>query len=160
MRARSLSDRFWEKVNKTDTCWLWTAADDGGRGYGLIRVNMQLPMQKAHRVAWELCVGAIPDGLCVLHKCDVVKCVNPSHLFLGTYKDNAVDCIKKGRFSFAQTGEDHPKAILNTIQVAEIKALLLAGGKHGFRTALAKKYGVSRAAISHIEAGRTWREVV
>ena len=75
-------------------CWLWTASLTGP-GYGQFGVKGRVEL--AHRVSYELHVGAIPDGLCVLHRCDVRHCVNPNHLFLGTHSDNSRDCVSKGR---------------------------------------------------------------
>ena len=94
--TRLLATRFWEKVKKSDDCWVWTAAIDKC-GYGYIGLGPGKGMGKAHRVSWQLHKGGIPEGLCVLHKCDNPSCVNPEHLFLGTQKDNAVDRELKGR---------------------------------------------------------------
>jgi hypothetical protein len=85
--------RFWAKVEKTDGCWLWRAQI--ACGYGRFRSD-QGNMQ-AHRFAWIITNGPIPDGLWVLHKCDVKICVNPEHLFLGTHEDNMADMVQKGR---------------------------------------------------------------
>lgn len=76
-------------------CWLWIGVLDRG-GYGRIPIK-KYKVRSAHRVAWELFNGLIPNGLFVLHKCDTRSCVNPEHLFLGTQTDNMVDCAKKGR---------------------------------------------------------------
>lgn len=96
---RPLADRFWEKVQKTKTCWLWTGANLGGKWpYGMLgKPGDPTVLYKAHRLSWELHVGPIPDGLFVLHKCDVPLCVNPDHLFLGTAADNMADMVQKGR---------------------------------------------------------------
>ena len=85
---------FWDKVEKTEGCWLWKRGLDDG-GYGIVRMDGKV--WKAHRVAWFLTYGIIPDK--VLHKCDIPRCVNPEHLFLGSQKDNMADAYKKGRWS-------------------------------------------------------------
>lgn len=84
--------RFWSKVNKTASCWLWTGAK-GKWGHGSFQGS------SAHRFAYKQLVGPIPDGMFVCHRCDVGSCVNPEHLFLGTQRDNIHDAINKGRFN-------------------------------------------------------------
>lgn len=79
-------------------CWLWLRGINA-KGYG--QFGRKHGSDQAHRVAWELYRGQIPDGMNVCHSCDVRCCVNPDHLFLGTQKDNMQDCMKKGRLSIA-----------------------------------------------------------
>jgi len=86
---------FWSKVKKNEFgCWSWTGAKDR-RGYGQMRVDRK--HVSAHRMSWLIHYGPIPDGMCVLHKCDTRECVRPDHLFLGTAKDNSQDMMTKGR---------------------------------------------------------------
>lgn len=91
---RPLADRFWEKVQKTDTCWTWGGSRHY-RGYGFIRSGRTNVL--AHRVAWELTNGSIPENMLVCHTCDNTSCVNPEHLFLGSQSDNMRDMTAKGR---------------------------------------------------------------
>lgn len=87
---------FWNKVNKTDSCWEWTAAKSNG--YGVCAIS-NTKIEKAHRFSWMIAFGKIPDGLFVCHKCDNRGCVRPEHLFVGTNHDNVKDMISKKRNS-------------------------------------------------------------
>lgn len=92
----TLSERFWKRVDKTTGCWLWLGqVKKDGLRYGLLKIKYKHAY--AHRVAWELVNGSIPEGLEVLHHCDVPHCVRPTHLFLGTQEDNMHDMAAKGR---------------------------------------------------------------
>lgn len=98
--AITIEERFWLRVMKTDTCWIWNGWS-GNKNYGRMSIYDKGKMKNiptlAHRVSWELHNGKIPHGIHVLHKCDNPPCVNPDHLFLGTHKDNMMDMSKKGR---------------------------------------------------------------
>jgi len=85
--SATLAKRFWSKVNKTETCWLWTGSTS--RGYGSIRLGgADQPRPQVHRVAYELLVGPIPDGMEIDHLCRVRNCVNPDHLEPVTTSEN------------------------------------------------------------------------
>lgn len=87
---RTLEERFWPKVEKTDSCWLWTAALNQVSGYGMIGAGgHDGRMLYAHRVAYELVVGPIPDGMTLDHLCNVRRCVNPEHLSPCSTQENS-----------------------------------------------------------------------
>ena len=103
----TLASRFRSKlasvgvVVRSDlgACLLWTGATNE-KGYGVIGAGARgAGVLKVHRVAWELARGPIPEGLFVLHRCDIPACCNVAHLFLGTNADNVADMIAKGRNS-------------------------------------------------------------
>lgn len=99
----SYEDRFLEKTQKTPTCWIWSGALNS-RGYGSMVYNGK--SVSAHRFAYEHFVGPIPKGMFVCHSCDLPKCVNPDHLWVGTAYENNWDCIRKGR-SVQSAGNPH-----------------------------------------------------
>lgn len=147
---RPLAERFWEKVEKTESCWLWT----GGllkTGYGSIRDNGKA--LRAHRVAYELLVAPIPDGLLLRHSCDNPKCVNPAHLIPGTKTQNTQDALDRGHHV---VGEAHYRAKLTNHAVVTIRSALAAGvpGKY-----LAKQFGVDQTTISQIKLNKKWKYV-
>ena len=85
---------FWNRVRKEQGCWVWR----GRRtrfGYGQFEFRGRTWV--AHRLAWTLLRGTIPDGLCVCHICDNPPCVNPEHLFVTTYQGNSDDMVRKER---------------------------------------------------------------
>lgn len=148
-QVRELAEKLWERVVQRigSECWEWTGATFGF-GYGIIRHRtLHLP---AHRVSYALANGEIPDGLCVLHRCDNPLCVRPDHLFLGTRTDNAADREAKGR---GKRGEEASGAVLTETAVLEIKSSSLPA------YTLARKFKVSRATISDVICGRTWKHV-
>ncbi len=88
--------RFWDKVDKSGDCWLWTAGTNGQYGsFG--RGTREQGKELAHRMAYELTHGSIPKGLFVRHTCDTPLCCNPAHLELGTHVDNMHDMHARGR---------------------------------------------------------------
>lgn len=101
-------DRFVEVIPFHD-CWEWTGFRSE-KGYGKIASGKRGESpRRAHRVAWEIANGSIPNGLHILHRCDNPSCVRPSHLFLGNDLENQRDRIKKGRGK--RIGWNLPEAI-------------------------------------------------
>jgi hypothetical protein len=95
--------RFWSKVNKTDTCWLWNASTDG-QGYGKLRVGKKF--MPAHIFAYEAEEGAVPEGLELDHLCRVRLCVRPSHLEIVTHKVNCQRRSLHNRKRFCKNGHE------------------------------------------------------
>lgn len=102
-------ERFYKKIRKENSgCWVWIAARKSENGYGCFRYNNK--MIDAHRMSYILSKGVIPEGMLVCHTCDNRPCVNPDHLFLGTYKDNYEDAISKGRIIKHKFLNKHPSS--------------------------------------------------
>ena len=151
--------KFWSKVNKTSTCWVWTRGKIAF-GYGRVRFGTGKGLlYLAHRVSYTLTYGPIPRDLYVCHRCDNPPCVNPEHMFLGTARDNALDSVSKGRFNGwggAKKGSSQPYAKLTEDDVRQIRVLR----SHGLTyREIAKRFGVSISAIVNIIRGTTWRHI-
>jgi hypothetical protein len=147
--------RFWSKVDKSGDCWLWTAFVDDC-GYGRFRPTSKSSMNMAHRHAWMLTYGPIPEGLLVCHRCDNPACVNPDHLFLGTHAENMTDMASKGR-SRDSFGEQNPRAKLTENTVREIRARYAAGGIT--LKQLGAEYSVSDQAVWRLVHRKSWRHL-
>lgn len=147
-------DRFWNKVDKSGDCWEWTASKLP-KGYGQFWYGGQ--RYGAHRFAYLLKVGHIPEGMCVCHTCDNTSCVNPDHLWLGTVADNLRDMRDKGRGVKPPTfkGEAHVSARLTKDQVKVIKRNI----GYVSQKVLAEMFDVHPSAISSIKLGRSWAHV-
>lgn len=144
------AERFWSKVQKGEGCWEWQAslADNG---YGALKWRGK--RLGAHRVAWILANGSIPDGRFVCHRCDNRKCVNPAHLFLGTAAENNHDMMAKGRAVFVN-GERQSSAKLTTTQVLNVRERHAAGERS---RSIAQSLGVAVRTIEKIISGVAWR---
>ena len=146
--------RFWDKVDTSGDCWEWIASCDSN-GYGHMFVNEHI--RQSHRLSWEISNGKIPDGMYVCHHCDNPKCVNPSHLFLGSNGDNVRDAFNKGRK--CHKGEDNPNSILTWYIVNAIRSgfdNIDNGNKTHYIKSTAKKYGVSIGCIRDIIYKAKW----
>lgn len=158
---RPLAERFWEKVNKLgpvlpgmwDRCWVWTGSVRCKFGYGAIGYKRTSLL--AHRVSWELANGPIANELCVLHKCDNPACVNPEHLFLGTYADNKLDAKMKGRHRWpVLRGERSPNHKLTWEIVNEIRRRCASGER---QISVATSLGLTRQSVSKIVRRDQWK---
>jgi hypothetical protein len=156
---------FEDHITRTDSCWLWDGTHTA-RGYGEFRIARRKTM--AHRIAWERAFGSIPDGLCVLHECDVTRCVNPNHLFLGTRVDNAKDRDAKGRrrgvsssngthLSTLRCGLNHWGSKIRTVTaVHDIRARCATGER---QKDVGERYGVTQRTISLIVRREQWGDI-
>jgi hypothetical protein len=166
MPTPTTPERFWSLVDQAPQrcalswmallsgaqpldCWEWTGRLNG-KGYGVIGWRGK-PNRRAHRIAWELTHGPIPDGMVVCHRCDNPSCVNPVHLFLGTQADNIADRHAKGRDNAAKPGQRHFGAKLTDIQAAAMRARYSHGGVT--QQQIADEYGISRGNVSRIVNG-------
>lgn len=164
-KRRSIAERFWAKVDMTageTGCWLWTGATQrwgygvlqrGGRGKGLVA---------AHRLAYELCLGTVPEGLCVLHRCDTPACVNPAHLFLGTLADNSQDMAGKGRCGRQRYPQIYPRGeriAQSKLTEAQVKNIRIEAAQGESQRTIARRYDVAQSTIGEILLRRTWRWV-
>lgn len=147
---RTLEERFMDKVEKTDGCWLWTAYRNN-KGYGVIRVDGRSEI--ASRIAYLIFKGD-PGDMHVLHTCDGGPdgCVRPEHLWLGTHLDSMRDRDQKGRQA---RGESNGQAKLTELDIRGIRRA--AGGK-SLRD-LGRQYGVHHSIILGIKKGKRWSHV-
>lgn len=150
-----IEKRFWSKVHKTKSCWIWKGCFDT-KGYGKINSGGNGKTLFAHRLSYEIHFGVHPGDLHVLHRCDNPACVNPDHLFLGTHADNMRDMWRKNRGrcdGAGRNGCSNGNSKLTDSDVVEIRKKCKAGGS--FRS-LAREYGVSKTLISYIAKRKIW----
>jgi len=133
-----VSVRFWSKVERTDTCWVWRGAKSGP-GYGAMRISGR--RVGTHRLSYELFVGPIPAGMHVCHTCDNPPCCNPAHLFLGSAADNQHDKARKGR---AAARSRNGAAKLTDAQFDEVIERVAAGERQSH---VARDFGVTPQAV-------------
>jgi hypothetical protein len=149
--------RFWAGVGKRsfDVCWPFR----NGKWYGQIQHEGELV--RTHRLSWIIHNGEIPPRGCICHKCDNPPCSNPTHLFLGSYRDNIMDARAKGRMVTTEAcirrGEANNKAKLTAAKVTEIRALYATATRN--QVQLASDYSVTQAAIWAVLNRKTWKHV-
>ena len=144
--------RFEQKVEKIPEagCWIWNGSMVKSTGYGLAPRGDKRTC--AHRLSYELFVGPIPKNSLVLHHCDVRCCVNPSHLFLGDYRDNHLDMQKKGRTNYTR-GETNPAS-----KLTQEKVIAIRKDQRRHRE-IAKEFGISGSVVSEVKAGKAWAHI-
>lgn len=147
---RSVDD-FWSRadVGAEDSCWNWQGAKTN-RGYG-VYAPMPGVLLRSHRVAYGLHHGGVDDEMFVCHKCDNPSCCNPSHLFLGTPKENSDDMIQKGRKAVL-LGEDNPMSKLSRGSVRQMFQDPRTNKE------IASEYGISPSLVSMIRRRKLWSE--
>jgi|SRR5687767_9763401 len=151
--AENFPKHFWSYVKQgdEDECWPWTGYTSNKYG-SICRLSK---MVRSHRVAYELAKGPIPEGIKVLHTCDNPPCCNPNHLFLGTQKDNTLDCIAKNRF-VVMHGSKNGNSKLKEKDVLQIRARFKKGQSCA---SIAKSFRVSASTIELIRNGRLWKRI-
>ncbi len=159
-RSRNTSERFWSKVEKTETCWNWTGAVRNG-GYGsfsALQPDGSWKPRLAHRISYQMEFGTFDESLLVCHTCDNRLCVRPDHLFLGTTQDNMDDMVQKRRQGPRKAkGESHGMAKVTEDDVREIRKLYAEGILD--QPTLAARYGVTQVAVSQIVLRKSWRHI-
>lgn len=144
---RPAAERFWEKVDRTGDCWEWQSTINRG-GYGQFTASGDGQKIAAHRMAWELTHGVIPEGAMVCHRCDNPRCCNPDHLFLGTARTNLEDMVRKGR---SLKGHRNPQCKLTPEQVQEIRD----NPQISLRQ-FAQRFGVAKSTVARSRRGETF----
>lgn len=154
LTCKNPTELFWEKVQKTDNCWLWTASK---LPFGYGKFSISIPGENrqrhvfAHRYAFELTYGRVPGLL--RHSCDNPSCVNPSHLIEGTQADNRRDCVDRGR---EPRGEQKPNTVLTEELVSLIRKRVLAGETV---RAVAKSLGIKEGTARNAWLRNSWKHV-
>ena len=155
MLPRSVVDRWHKYVYRRQDhqCWPWTGSVALRGGYG--QLNDRGHSLKAHRLSWEIHFGPLDSHQCIRHMCHNPLCCNPSHLLPGTTADNNADAVRAKRnvVPVPPTGEAHHQTPLLESDVRFIRSTSISGAD------LARRYGISRSAISAIRKHKTWKHV-
>lgn len=152
MWSDTIVARFWNGIDKSGECWLWTGCIKQD-GYGQFYLDNKLKPRQvtAHRFSWIVANGSVPEGRLVCHTCDTRLCVNPAHLFLGSVADNNRDAVAKRRHAF---GSRNGGAKLSESDAVAIRSAFAAGE---IQAGIAGRFGVSRHAVQRVCIGETWR---
>lgn len=154
--SKTLS-KFWTKVNKTSSCWLWVGCKNK-QGYGQFRVRPKAYL--SHRFSWLIHNGAIPDKQYVCHSCDTPACINPDHLFLGSQTDNMQDMFLKGRHYSQRGTNNQPTGKAHHFYYTGHKITRQDAEtiRKDSRTnvQIAKEFGVDPSLISKIKHNKIW----
>lgn len=151
-RRYSLAERLAARTVKGPSCWEVQGYQNPHNGYVLLceSVGDRKRFVKAHRLAYELAYGPIPEGLVVMHTCDNPRCVNPAHLKADTQAANIHDALHKGRYNA------FGRQKLNADRVREIRALWARGMR---QRDIAAKFGIRRHSVSGIVHNKSWQHV-
>lgn len=144
---------FFSMPEPNSGCLLWIGSYNSG-GYGRVTCEDGRRLL-AHRVAWMEEHGQIPDGLGVLHYCDVPPCINVDHLFLGTQADNDADMWAKGRGKVPapRRGSTNPRSILTEVDIPTIRE------DRRILRVIAEEYGVDPSLIWLVKQRKAWGHV-
>lgn len=149
---KELKEKFYSNFKQSEGCWNWDGVmKNKVNGYANFYIRGKTSL--AHRASWIIHFGDIPKGICVCHKCDNRKCVNPGHLFLGSYYTNIQDKVKKGRQARGETNGFSTLREEDVIRIREMKTLGLSN------KSLSKTFKTHESTIRQIVAGITWRHV-
>lgn len=138
-------NRFMQKIEKTDDCWLWTGGKNY-KGYGVFNVIIDghFKARTAHRISYEHHHNTIPTGLVVRHKCRSKHCVNPEHLEVGTQHENILDKIRDGTHGHKLTDE----------KIRDIRSRV---GQT--QQKIAEEFKITQPMVHYIRRGKTWKHL-
>lgn len=152
--------RFWDKVIKTENCWVWIG-NRNNYGYGIQALGKGNQRALAHRTSYEMHKGPIPEGKHVCHTCDHTWCVNPEHLFTGTRSDNMTDCVNKGR----HVSHTHPGYVRGSkngrtkLSEEDVINIVKMRKEGAYQREIAAKFNIHQTNVSRIFCKRTWTHV-